>query len=149
MPRRRRRVRHTQLLRLLGLDSEPPVISEGRSARQTSTGFRTEAAWPPPGSESFRDFGDSTEEITTCTPAAETNWLYRDGVASAKPVPPGEPVSATVTFEPQDQTFEAGHSVGLLGQGSNTVWAVPDDPGAGYTLRLGRRGSSLVLPLAL
>jgi predicted acyl esterase len=76
------------------------------------------------------------------------NLLYRDGLATAKPLPPGEPVRATVTFKPQDQTFEAGHSIGLLVQGSNTVWALPDDPGAGYTLRLGRRGSSLVLPLA-
>jgi predicted acyl esterase len=76
------------------------------------------------------------------------NLLYRDGLARANPVPPGWPVRATVTFKPQDQTFEAGHSIGLLVQGSNTVWAVPDDPGAGYTLRLGRRGSRLVLPLA-
>ena len=53
-----------------------------------------------------------------------------------------------MTFKPQDQTFEAGHSIGLIVQGSNTVWALPDDPGAGYTLRLGRRGSSLVVPLA-
>jgi X-Pro dipeptidyl-peptidase len=76
------------------------------------------------------------------------NLLYRDGLASAKPLPTDEPVSATVTFKPQDQTFEAGHSIGLLVQGSNTVWAVPDDPGAGYTLRLGRGGSRLVLPIA-
>jgi X-Pro dipeptidyl-peptidase len=75
------------------------------------------------------------------------NLQYRDGLASAKPLPTGEPVRATVTFKPQDQTFEAGHSVGLIVQGSNTVWAVPDDPGAGYTLRFGRRGSSLVLPV--
>lgn len=208
-----------------GVDSEPPVITEGRSATQSSTGFRTEAAWPPPGTEprrlfltpdgalarrpaegsaSFRDLATSSEEVSTRTPSAETDWLffrgapltedirltgsarlelslavdrdhahltpllvdvapdgttktvsrgflnllYRDGLASAKRLPPGEPVSAIVTFKPQDQTFEAGHSIGLLVQGSNTVWAVPDDPGAGYTLGLGRRGSSLVLPLA-
>jgi X-Pro dipeptidyl-peptidase len=211
-----------------GVNSEPPVITEGRSATQTSTGFRAEAAWPPPGTKatrlylsreatggtltrrptegtaSFRDFATSTEEQSTRMPTAESGWLffrgapletdtrmtgaarlelslevdrdhahmtpllvdvapdgstktvsrgflnllYRDGLASAKPLPPGEPVSATVTFKPQDQTFEAGHSIGVLVQGSNTVWAVPDDPGAGYTLGLGRRGSSLVLPLA-
>ena len=210
-----------------GVDSEPPVITEGRSATQRSTGFSTEAAWPPPGTSatrlylthgaaggtlakrptegtaSFRDFATSTEEQSTRMPTAESDWLffrgapleagirmtgaarlelsleldrdhahltpllvdvapdgttktvsrgflnllYRDGLASAKPVLPGEPVRATVTFKPQDQTFEAGHSIGLLVQGSNTVWAVPDDPGAGYTLRLGRRGSNLVLPL--
>jgi X-Pro dipeptidyl-peptidase len=208
-----------------GVDTEPPVITEGRSATQKSTGFRTEAAWPPAdtrptrlflrpdgtldrrpetGTASFRDYATSTEERSTRMPAAETDWLffrgapletntrmtgsarlelslavdrdhahmtpllvdvapdgttkivsrgfmnlqYRDGLTTAKPLPPGEPVGATVTFKPQDQTFEAGHSIGLLVQGSNTVWAVPDDPGAGYTLRLGRRGSSLVLPLA-
>jgi X-Pro dipeptidyl-peptidase len=208
-----------------GVATEPPVLTEGRSATQKSTGFRTEAAWPPPGTSatrlflrpdgtldrharsgtaSFRDFATSTEERSTRMPAAESDWLffrgaplagkirmtgaarlelsleldrdhahmtpllvdvapdgttttvsrgflnllYRRGLASARPVPVGEPVRATVTFKPQDQTFEAGHSIGLLVQGSNTVWAVPDDPGAGYTLRLGARGSSLVLPLA-
>jgi X-Pro dipeptidyl-peptidase C-terminal non-catalytic domain len=49
-----------------------------------------------------------------------------------------------VTFKPQDQTFEAGHRIGLIIQGSNTVWAVPDDPGATY--RIVR--STLTLPLA-
>jgi X-Pro dipeptidyl-peptidase len=53
-----------------------------------------------------------------------------------------------VTFKPQDQTFEAGHRIGVIVQGSNTVWALPDDPGAGYTLMLGRSGSRLVLPIA-
>jgi X-Pro dipeptidyl-peptidase len=216
---------HTLLGADNGVDTEPPVITEGRSATQTSTGFRTETAWPPPGtranrlfltedgtlarraaegSDSFHDFATSTEERSTRMPTAESDWLffrgaplesatrmtgsarlelslevdrdhahltpllvdvapdgttktvsrgflnlqYRDGLASASPLPAGDPVRATVTFKPQDQTFEAGHSIGLLVQGSNTVWAVPDDPGAGYTLLLGRRGSSLVLPLA-
>ena len=208
-----------------GVDAEAPVITEGRSATQRSTGFRTEAAWPLPGTKStrlylrpdgtlnsrpasgtssFTDLATTTEEQSTRMPTAESNWLffkgaplaeavrmtgsarlelsldvdrdhahmtpllvdvapdgttktvsrgflnllYRDGLASSKPLPPGEPVSATVTFKPQDQTFEAGHSIGLLVQGSNTVWAIPDDPGAGYTLRLGRSGSRLVLPIA-
>jgi X-Pro dipeptidyl-peptidase len=208
-----------------GVDSEPPVITEGRSATQRSTGFRTEAAWPPPGtkgtrlylrpdgtlssrsadgSASFTDLATSTEEQSTRMPSAESNWLffkgaplakaarmtgaarlelslevdrdhahltpllvdvapdgttkvvsrgflnllYRDGLATAKPLPPGQPVSATVTFKPQDQTFEAEHSIGVIVQGSNTIWAVPDDPGAGYTLNFGRRGSALTLPLS-
>jgi X-Pro dipeptidyl-peptidase len=208
-----------------GVDSEPPVITEGRSATQRSTGFRTEAAWPPPGtkgtrlylrpdgtlsgrsadgSASFTDLATSTEEQSTRMPSAESNWLffkgaplakaarmtgaarlelslevdrdhahltpllvdvapdgttkvvsrgflnllYRDGLATAKPLPPGQPVSATVTFKPQDQTFEAGHSIGVIVQGSNTIWAVPDDPGAGYTVNFGRRGSALTLPLS-
>jgi X-Pro dipeptidyl-peptidase len=208
-----------------GVDSEPPVLTEGRSATQKSTGFRTEAAWPPSGtkttrlylrpegtlnsraadgSASFRDLATSTEEQSTQMPSAESNWLffkgtplakatrmtgaarlelslevdrdhahvtpllvdvapdgttkivsrgflnllYRDGLASAKPLPPGQPVNATVTFKPQDQTFDAGHSIGVIVQGSNTVWAVPDDPGADYTVTLGRSGSRLVLPIA-
>jgi X-Pro dipeptidyl-peptidase len=208
-----------------GVDTEPPVITEGRSATQRSTGFRTEAAWPPPstrdtrlfltpdgglskrpaaGSDSFTDLSTATEEQSTRMPAAESNWLffqgpalaestrltgaarlelsltvdrehahltpllvdvapdgttktvsrgflnllYRDRLASAKPLPPGEPASATVTFKPQDQTLEAGHRVGVIVQGSNTVWALPDDPGATYTLSFGRRASALVLPLS-
>ena len=54
-----------------------------------------------------------------------------------------------MTFKPQDQLFEPGHRIGVIVQGSNTIWALPDDPGARYTVRLGGRdGSRLVLPLA-
>ena len=175
------------------------MITEGRSATQKSTGFRSEAAWPPPGTTetrlplgegTFTDLGTTTEEQSTRMPTAEASWLffqgeplaadtrmtgaarlelslsvdrdhaqlapllvdvapdgttktvsrgflnlqYRDGLASAKPLPPGEPVRATVTFKPQDQLFEAGHRIGVILQGSNTVWAIPDDPGATYTV---------------
>jgi X-Pro dipeptidyl-peptidase len=192
-----------------GVDSEPPVITEGRSAASGSTGFRTEAAWPPPGTlsttvrltgGSFTDMASSTEEQSTRMPEAETGWLfragrplaantrmtgsprlrltlsvdrdhahltpllvdvapdgttktvsrgflnlqYRNGLAQAEPIPPGEPIKATVTFKPQDQTFEAGHRIGVILQGSNTVWAVPDDPGATYTVTR----SALELPLS-
>jgi X-Pro dipeptidyl-peptidase len=72
------------------------------------------------------------------------NLQYRDGLAIAKPLPPGEPVRATVTFKPQDQLFEAGHRIGVILQGSNTVWAIPDDPGATYTVN----DSALLLPLS-
>ena len=180
-----------------GVDTEQPVITEGRSATQKSTGFRTEAAWPPPGTDRdprcpsarglpSRTSARTTEEQSTRMPTAEASWLffqgeplaadtrmtgaarlelslsvdrdhaqlapllvdvapdgttktvsrgflnlqYRDGLASAKPLPPGEPVRATVTFKPQDQLFEAGHRIGVILQGSNTVWAIPDDPGA-------------------
>jgi X-Pro dipeptidyl-peptidase len=216
---------HTLLGVENGVNTEAPVLTEGRSASQRSTGFRTEAAWPPPGTEasrlflspdgtlsrkaatgreSFTDLGTSTEEESTRIPAAETNWLffrgapltapvrmtgaarlelsltvnrdhahltpvlvdvapdgttktvtrgflnllYRDGLATAKPIPPNEPIRATVTFKPQDQTFEAGHRIGVIVQGSNTVWSIPDDPGASYTLNFGKRGSALVLPLS-
>ena len=72
------------------------------------------------------------------------NLQYRNGLAQAEPIPPGEPIKATVTFKPQDQTFEAGHRIGVILQGSNTVWAVPDDPGATYTVTR----SALELPLS-
>ena len=78
------------------------------------------------------------------------NLQYRDGLASAKPLPPGEPVRATVTFKPQDQLFEAGHRIGVILQGSNTVWAIPDDPGATYTVggRLSAAAPALVARFA-
>jgi len=72
------------------------------------------------------------------------NLGYRNGLAQWEAIPPNEPIRATVTFKPQDQTFEAGHRIGLIIQGSNTVWAVPDDPGATYTVLR----STLTLPLA-
>jgi X-Pro dipeptidyl-peptidase len=72
------------------------------------------------------------------------NLQYRNGLVTAQPIPPNEPINATVTFKPQDQTFEAGHRIGVIVQGSNTVWAVPDDPGATYTVT----GSALELPLS-
>jgi X-Pro dipeptidyl-peptidase len=72
------------------------------------------------------------------------NLQYRNGLVTAQPIPPNEPINATVTFKPQDQTFEAGHRIGVIVQGSNTVWAVPDDPGATYMVA----GPALELPLS-
>lgn len=72
------------------------------------------------------------------------NLQYRNGLARAEPIPPNEPIKATVTFKPQDQTFEAGHRMGVILAGSNTVWAVPDDPGATYTVK----SAALELPLS-
>ncbi len=200
---------HTLLGVENGVDTEPPVLTEGRSATLKSTGFRTEDAWPPSGTTrralalgggSFTDMATTTEEQSTRMPDAEASWLffqgeplsedtrmtgaarlrlslsvdrdhahlapvlvdvapdgttktvsrgflnlqYRNGLAQAEPIPPGEPIRATVTFKPQDQTFEAGHRIGVILQGSNTVWAIPDDPGAGYTVSSAR----LLLPLS-
>ena len=209
-----------------GIQNEPPVLTEGRSADSASTGFRAEASWPPPGTAtralylsadralqpgapapataSFTDLATSMEERSIRAPQAESDWLffqsaplqaparltgsarlevslelnrdhghltpllvdigptgatkivsrgflnllYRDGLSRWSAVPPGEPVRATVTFKPQDQLFEPGHRFGVIVQGSNTIWAVPDDPGASYTLRLGGGASRLLLPLA-
>lgn len=200
---------HTLLGVENGVDAEPPVLTEGRSASQKSTGFRIEDAWPPSGTTqrrlaldggTFTDMATTTEEVSTRVPEAEASWLfrsgepltedvrmagaaklrlslsvdrdhahlapvlvdvapdgttktvsrgflnlqYRNGLAEAEPIPPGEPIRATVTFKPQDQTFEAGHRIGVILQGSNTVWAVPDDPGATYTVDSAR----LLLPLS-
>jgi X-Pro dipeptidyl-peptidase len=195
-----------------GIGKEPPVLTEGRSATEPTTGFRAEPSWPPPnvqqqrfmlgqGTASFRDTATSTEERSTRMPTAQTDWfffqarpfgrdrrmtgsaqlditltldrnhghltpilvdvapdgttetvsrgflnlLYRGGLSRSQAVPVNTPFRARVTFKPQDQIFRAGHRIGVLVQGSNTVWAVPDDPGATYTLDLAR--SSLVAPL--
>ena len=60
-------------------------------------------------------------------------------------MPPGEAVSATVTFSPQDHMVVAGHRIGLVLAGSNVVWAVPDAP-AGTTTTV--RSGTLELPAA-
>ena len=66
------------------------------------------------------------------------NLRYRDGLRDDAAVPPGVPVSATVTFSPQDHTVAKGHRIGLILAGSNTVWAVPDTPaGTMVTVRSG------------
>ncbi len=75
---------------------------------------------------------------------------YRRGLAEAKPAP-GRWVHADVELLPQDYTFERGHRIGLLVQSSNTVWAVPGNPGtvdvaAGRVADVTSLGSRLVLP---
>jgi X-Pro dipeptidyl-peptidase len=73
------------------------------------------------------------------------NLRYRNGLRDDEAVPPGVPVSATVTFSPQDHTVAAGHRIGLILAGSNVVWAVPDAP-AGTTTAV--VSGTLVLPVA-
>ena len=55
------------------------------------------------------------------------NLDYRDGLGSAKPAT--GPQHAVVEFLPQDYTFSAGSRIGVLVQATNTVWAVPGNPG--------------------
>jgi X-Pro dipeptidyl-peptidase len=69
---------------------------------------------------------------------------YRDGLAAADPRP-GEWLDVRARLLPVDYTVLAGHRLVLAVQGSNTVWAVPGDPGT-IDLADGRNGSSLVLP---
>ena len=40
---------HTLMGAENGIGDDPPVLTEGRSASEPTTGFRAEAAWPPPG----------------------------------------------------------------------------------------------------
>jgi predicted acyl esterase len=72
------------------------------------------------------------------------NLQYRHGLAHAEPIPPNERIRASVTFKPQDQAFEPGHRIGVILQGSNTVWAIPEDPGVTYSVTR----SALLLPLS-
>ena len=83
-----------------GVDREPPVLSEGRSAKG-STGFTSDASWPPAGardmrlfltrtasggafasrpspapSASYTDSGTAAEERSKRAPNAESDWLY-------------------------------------------------------------------------
>jgi X-Pro dipeptidyl-peptidase len=55
------------------------------------------------------------------------NLDYRNGLAKADPKTGW--MRAKVTFLPQDYTFRKGSRIGLILQGSNTVWAVPGSAG--------------------
>ena len=44
---------------------------------------------------------------TTTVSRGFLNLAYRDGLAQSKPIPPNQPIQASVTFKPQDQTFDA------------------------------------------
>ncbi|MDQ3877280.1 MAG: CocE/NonD family hydrolase [Actinomycetota bacterium] len=78
------------------------------------------------------------------------NLAYRNGLSHAESSTGW--VHGVVTFLPQDYTFKKGHAIGLILQGSNTVWAVPgaagemsfaDGPVDGVTAR----GTRLELPV--
>ena len=74
---------------------------------------------------------------------------YRDGLRSADP-DPGSWLRVAVRLLPVDYTLAEGHRFALAVQSSNTVWAVPGNPGtvdvADGPVRKGLRGSRLVLP---
>ena len=74
---------------------------------------------------------------------------YRDGLASAEPAP-GAWLRVGVRLLPVDYTLAKGHRFALAVQSSNTVWAVPGNPGtvdvAEGPVRTRLRGSRLVLP---
>ena len=74
---------------------------------------------------------------------------YRSGLESADPEP-GSWLEVAVRLLPVDYTLARGHRFALAVQSSNTIWAVPGNPGtvevADGPVRRGLRGSSLVLP---
>ena len=74
---------------------------------------------------------------------------YRNGLTTDDPST-DRWLSALVRLLPQDYTVAAGHRIGLRVQSSNTVWAVPGNPGtvdiAEGALNGIARGSSLTLP---
>ncbi len=74
---------------------------------------------------------------------------YRNGLGAEDPVT-GRWIEASVRLLPQDYTIAAGHRIGLRVQSSNTVWALPGNPGtvdiAEGALKGVLRGSSLTLP---
>jgi X-Pro dipeptidyl-peptidase len=74
---------------------------------------------------------------------------YRRGLDRARPAT-GAWLKVRVRLLPVDYTLARGHRFELAVQGSNTVWAVPGNPGAVDVLdgrhRPRWRGSSLVLP---
>ena len=100
-----------------------------------------------------QDHGQLAPTLVDVAPSGTTkaisrgflNLRYRNGLRDDEAVPPGVPVTATVTFSPQDHTVAKGHRIGLVLAGSNTVWAVPDTP-AGTTVSV--RSGTLALPTA-
>jgi predicted acyl esterase len=78
------------------------------------------------------------------------NLDYRNGLAKAEPAAGWQ--HAKAEFLPQDYTFTAGSRIGLMLQGSNTVWAVPGNPGVisyamGPVPNVTTEASSLKLPV--
>ncbi len=74
---------------------------------------------------------------------------YRNGLRTDQPST-GRWLDASVHMLPQDYTVAAGHRIGLRVQSSNTIWAVPGNPGtvdiAEGSLSKVIRGSSLTIP---
>ncbi len=109
-----------------GVDREPAVLTEGRSAAEVSTGFRTEVSWPPRGTVkrvlhltrgpnggelgtkrgvrqglAYTDTATQTEEGSEQSPDAERNWLfYRSPPLARNTRLAGEPrLHATVSVD--------------------------------------------------
>ena len=77
------------------------------------------------------------------------NLDYRNGLGKAEPKTGWQ--QAVVEFLPQDYTFTKGSRIGLMLQGSNTVWALPGNPGVlsyamGPVANVTTTGARLLLP---
>ena len=81
------------------------------------------------------------------------NLDYRNGLHEADPLGSFEYGRARVDLLPQDYTFRAGHRIAILTMSSNTVWAVPGNPGGVVNIANGplegvtQRGTVLRLPV--
>ena len=67
---------------------------------------------------------------TGATRTVERGFLnldYRNGLERAEPATGWQ--RGEVTFLPQDYTFTKGNRIALVVQSSNTVWALPGNPG--------------------
>jgi X-Pro dipeptidyl-peptidase len=94
-----------------GIEREPAVLTQGRAGLTPDKGFRTESAWPPPGTRgvalalgrdagghgvlatsaggapaSYSDAGATTEEGAMRDPASERSWLYYETAPLGAPV---------------------------------------------------------------
>lgn len=77
------------------------------------------------------------------------NVDYREGLESSAGAPSGM-FRADVEFLPEDYVVPAGHRIGMILQSSNTVWALPGNPGGFTNVFLGGDdfdGTVLHLPL--
>ena len=78
------------------------------------------------------------------------NLDYAKGLGKAEPRT-GSFVQASARMLPQDYTFRAGSRIGVVLMGSNTVWAVPGNPGqltyATAPVPGAGAGTRLVLPV--
>jgi hypothetical protein len=78
------------------------------------------------------------------------NLDYRNGLQTAEDDTGW--LHGRVNFLPQDYTFKAGSRIGLILQGSNTVWALPGNPGTtayamGPVASVTTTGTHLDLPI--
>ena len=122
----------------------------GRPRRPRSWGVR---GWSSPSPRRSR-WRSSRRSSATSRPTARSalvtrgilNLTHRDiATSTPKPLPPGEPVTATIELDATAYVFEPGHRIRLDLAGSDFPSSWPP-PFAG-TIEVDRAGSTLVLPV--